>query len=92
MGAGGIHFDLADQGLSVFLTFRVIWNDVHFAKPRNVLLERLSDGLARCSPFEFRPRVGSPCWWHVACPGVETEPNTIFRTESGILTISCPEI
>ena len=33
-----------------------------------MLLERLSDGLAECSTSEFRPRVGSPCLWHLACP------------------------
>ena len=66
--AGGIHFDFVDKGLCTFSDFRVVLIDIHFARLGNVLLERLSDGLAGCSPFEFRPRVGSPCWWYVACP------------------------
>ena len=42
--AGGIDLDRAGKGLTVFFDFGVISYDVHFAKPGEMLLERLSEG------------------------------------------------
>ena len=46
----------------------------------------------KVSPFEFRPRVGSPMLVASGLSEVEAEPKPVFRTESGILTFSCPKI
>ena len=89
--ACGIQLDQLDQGLSTFSDFGVIWIDVHFAKAWEMLLERLLDGLAGCSQFEFRLGWG-PHAGGIRLVEAETEPNGIFRTESGILMTLYPEI